>query len=261
MQRRKVTFKLDPNAAQLARLAVSARLHCELDSAALEERIDAWRKAGKSISYYAQKDALLQIKADRPEFVDLGGHALQQTLRRLDLALQSFFRRVKAGQTPGLPRFKSAKRVLGLCLSRPGWMDAHATWQERRHAAHRQWGGAMPIRARERHRFGPEAKSNDIALTRRNGQWFVSVTLRVPGAAYAGERTGEQRRGCISASTTGRRSAMEGLFRTRAGCVSSCPSWRRCGARRLSYSIARLRERIANLRRDFMNKGTTRMVW
>ena len=41
MQRRKVTLKLDPNAAQAARLDDWTRLHCELTNAALEERIDA----------------------------------------------------------------------------------------------------------------------------------------------------------------------------------------------------------------------------
>jgi len=97
MQRRKVTLKLDPNAAQAARLETWTRLHCELYNAALEERIDAWRKAGKHVSYYDQQNVLPQIKADRPEFVELGSHALQQTLRRLDLAFAAFFRRVKAG--------------------------------------------------------------------------------------------------------------------------------------------------------------------
>ncbi len=48
MQRRKVTLKLDPNAAQSARLEAWTRLHCELDNAALEERIDAWHKARKT---------------------------------------------------------------------------------------------------------------------------------------------------------------------------------------------------------------------
>ena len=104
MQRRKVTLKLDPNAAQSARLDAWTRLHCELTNAALEERIDAWRKAGQSISYFDQQNTLPEIKAARPEFAELGSHALQQTLRRLDLAFAAFFRRVKAGQTPGFPR-------------------------------------------------------------------------------------------------------------------------------------------------------------
>ncbi len=119
MQRRKATLKLYPNAAQLARLETWTRLHCELYNAALEERIDAWRKARKSISWFDQQNALPEIKAARPEFIALGSHALQQTLRRLDLAFQSLFRRVKAGQTPGFPRFKSAKRFSGFAYPDP----------------------------------------------------------------------------------------------------------------------------------------------
>ena len=75
-----------------------------MTNAALEERIDAWRKAGQSISYFDQQNTLPEIKAARPEFAELGSHALQQTLRRLDLAFAAFFRRVKAGQTPAFPR-------------------------------------------------------------------------------------------------------------------------------------------------------------
>jgi putative transposase len=185
MQRRKVTFKLDPNAAQSAQLQAWTRLHCDLYNAVLEERIDAWRKASKSISYDEQQNALPQIKAARPEFIELGSHALQLTLRRLDLAFQSFFRRVKAGQTPGFPRFKSSRRFSGFAYPDP------AGWKPMPHggrgATLRLGSGeaALSIRARGRHRFGPEAKPNDITPTRRNGQWFVSVTLRVPDEACA----------------------------------------------------------------------------
>ena len=97
MQRRKVTFKLYPNSRELARLESWCKLHCELYNAALEERISAYQKAGKSISYFDQQNTLPEIKAARPDFMELGSHALQQTLRKLDLAFQSFFRRVKAG--------------------------------------------------------------------------------------------------------------------------------------------------------------------
>ncbi len=179
----------------MARLDAWTRLHCELYNAVLEERIDAWHKARKSISYDEQQNLLPQIKAARPQFVELGSHALQQTLRRLDLAFQSFFRRVKAGQTPGFPRFKAAKRFAGFAYPDP------AGWKLMQHggrgATLRIGSGeaAMSIRARGRHRFGVEAKPNDITLTRRNGQWFVSVTLRVPDATCARQRTGDQRCG------------------------------------------------------------------
>src|SRR5690625_4795851 len=125
--RRKVTYKLYPNAAQVERLEQWIRLHCELYNAALEERIGAYRKAGVSISYREQQNTLPAIKADRPELVPLGSHALQETLRRLDRAFQAFFRRVAAGQTPGFPRFKSHRRFPGFCYPDPaGWkLQAH----------------------------------------------------------------------------------------------------------------------------------------
>ncbi|MDE2256027.1 MAG: transposase [Betaproteobacteria bacterium] len=272
MERRKVTFKLYPNAAQSARLEAWTRLHCELYNAALEERIDAWRKARKSISYYDQQNVLPQIRADRPEFIALGSHALQQTLRRLDLAFQSFFRRVKAGQTPGFPRFKSAKRFWGFAYPDPaGWkLMPHGS----RGATLRLGSGdaAMSIRARGRHRFGVEAKPNDITVTRRNGAWFVSVTLRVPDEACARQRTGDQRRGVDFGVTDwatfddGRtidnpRWLREELPRLAA--LQRQRARKRKGSvryKRLSQRVARLHDRIGNLRRDFVHKETTRMV-
>jgi putative transposase len=272
MQRRKVTLKLDPNVAQAARLEAWTRLHCELYNAALEERIDAWRKAGKHVFYYDQQNVLPQIKADRPEFEELGSHALQQTLRKLDLAFQAFFRRVKAGQTPGFPRFKSAKRFLGFAYPDP------AGWKLMQHggrgATLRIGSGeaALSIRARGRHRFGPDAKPNDITLTRRNGQWLVSVTLRVPDAACARQRTDDQRRGVDFGVTDwatfddGQTIAnprwlreelprLAALQRERARKRQGSLRFKRRGRR-----IARLHERIGNLRRDFVHKETTRMV-
>ncbi len=272
MQHRKVTFKLYPNAAQSARLEVWTRLHCELYNAALEERIDAWRKERKSISYFDQQNTLPEIKAARPEFIELGSHALQQTLRRLDLAFQSFFRRVKAGQTPGFPRFKALRRFSGFAYPDPaGWkllQNGH------RGATLRLGSGesAMSIRARGQHRFGADAKPNDITLTRRNGAWFVSVTLRVPEEACARQRTDDQRRGVdfgVSAWATfddGQIIAnprwvreelprLAALQRSRARKKKGSLRFKRLGQR-----IGCLHERIGNLRRDFVHKETTRMV-
>lgn len=272
MQRRKVTLKLDPNAAQAQRLETWTRLHCELYNAALEEHIDAWRKARKSISYFEQQNALPEIKAARPEFIELGSHALQQTLRRLDLALQSFFRRVKAGQTPGFPRFKSAKRFSGFAYPDP------AGWKLMQHggrgATLRIGSGeaAMSIRARGRHRFGPDARPNDITLTRRNGHWFVSVTLRVPDDVCARQRTADLRRGVDfgitdwatfddGQSIDNPRWLREELPKLAA--LQRERSRKKKGSlrfKRLGRRIARLHDRIGNLRRDFVHKETTRMV-
>ena len=195
MERRKVTFKLYPSEADAKRLRGWLCLHCELYNAALQERIEAYRKAGKSISYYDQQNTLPEIKATRPEFNALGSHALQQTLRRLDLAFQAFFRRVKSGETAGFPRFKASKRFDSFCYPDPaGWKLQEGAG---RAATIRLGSGqdTMMLRARGQHRFGVEAKPNDLTVIRKNGGWYASITLRVPETACARQRTGEERRG------------------------------------------------------------------
>lgn len=272
MERRKVTFRLYPSATQAERLTGWMRLHCELYNAALEERIDAWRKTGKSISYYEQQNVLPAIKADRPELVELGSHALQQTLRRLDLAFQAFFRRVKAGQTPGFPRFKASGRFSSFCYPDPvGWKLMQCGT---RGATIRVGSGkdVMPIRARGRHRFGDGAKPNDLTIMRRNGEWFASVTLRVSADACARMRNGDEHRGVdfgISAWATfdngetianprfirNERPRMADLQRQRARKTRGSIRYKRLGRQ-----VAKLHERIGNLRREFLHQATSRMV-
>jgi putative transposase len=83
----------------------------ELYNAALEERKEAYRMAGKSISYYDQQNDLPSIKAEiRQEYQDIAAHVLQDVLRRLDRAFQHFFRRCKNGENPGYPRFQGRNR-------------------------------------------------------------------------------------------------------------------------------------------------------
>jgi putative transposase len=57
-----------------------------------------------------QSAQLPDIKAVRPEYRDIHSQVLQDVLTRLDRAFQRFFARVKAGQTPGYPRFQGANR-------------------------------------------------------------------------------------------------------------------------------------------------------
>lgn len=272
MERRRVTFKLYPNAGEAERLTAWVRLHCELYNAALQERIEAYRKAGKSISYYDQQNVLPEIKAARPEFVELGSHALQQTLRRLDLAFAAFFRRVKAGQTPGFPRFKASSRFSGFCYPDPaGWkLHQHGG----RGATLRIGSGqdALMLRARGQHRFGGNARPNDLTITSKNGEWFASITLRVPEADCARERSDHHRRGVDFGLTdwatfdNGETIANPRWTRNELPRLADLQRQRarkKKGSvryKRLSRQAARLHERIGNLRREFVHQETTKLV-
>lgn len=272
MERRKVTFKLYPDAREKERLTAWVRLHCELYNAALQERIDAYQKKGRSISYYDQQNALPDIKVARPEFVELGSHALQQTLRKLDLAFESFFRRIKAGQTPGFPRFKAGERFSGFCYPDPaGWKLQQC---DGRKATLRLGSGqdVMSIRMRGQHRFGGEAKANDLTLTRKSGRWFASITLRVPDASCVRERIDDRHRGIDFGLTDwatfddGETIANGRWMRKELPRLADLQRQRarkRKGSvryKRLSQRVARLHERIGNLRREHVHQETTRLV-
>jgi putative transposase len=108
--RKTFKYKLKPTPNQERALAFVVRRCRELYNAALEERRDAWQKCGVSITVAGQSAQLPDIKAVRPDYRDLHSQVLQDVLTRLDRAFQAFFRRVKAGEKPGYPRFQGANR-------------------------------------------------------------------------------------------------------------------------------------------------------
>src|SRR5436309_2830095 len=93
-------YRIYPNKATEQKLYWTLTWCRELYNAALSERKDAYKYAGKSITYYDQQNDLPEIKAEiREEYQDIAAHVLQDVLRRLDKAFQNFFRRCKSGQT------------------------------------------------------------------------------------------------------------------------------------------------------------------
>lgn len=105
--RRSYKFLLRPTAKQVSSLTAMLRDHRELYNAALQERRDAYRMRGVSIRYGEQSAQLADIRRADPEGQRRWSFNSQQaTLRRLHRAFEAFFRRVRAGQKPGFPRFK-----------------------------------------------------------------------------------------------------------------------------------------------------------
>jgi putative transposase len=106
--RRSFKFLLRPTSKQVIALTQMLRDHCSLYNGALQERRDAYRHPSKTSANYGMQSAQLkEIRAFDPECQGRWSFPSQQaTLRRLEKAMQAFFRRVKAGQTPGYPRFR-----------------------------------------------------------------------------------------------------------------------------------------------------------
>ena len=72
----------------------------------LGERKTSWEQDKKSLNYYSQAVTLPKLKADRESLKSIYSQVLQNVAVRVDLAFKAFFRRVKAGEEPGYPRFK-----------------------------------------------------------------------------------------------------------------------------------------------------------
>ena len=87
----------------------------------LEQRKNAWKYHQKSLTASRQMLQLPDLKKAFPEFVKVPSQTRQDVIQRLDKAYQAFFRRIKAGEKPGFPRFKSADRYDSFVLKQAGW--------------------------------------------------------------------------------------------------------------------------------------------
>src|SRR5438876_5564069 len=114
-------FRISPTNAQIGKMEWILRRSKELYNAALEERREAYRLNGVSVSYNMQADQLPAIKHLREEYQDIHSQVQQDVLKRLDKAMQAFFRRVINGEKPGYPRFKSGDRYDSFTYPRGGY--------------------------------------------------------------------------------------------------------------------------------------------
>jgi len=86
----------------------------------LEERKLAWEEAGMSVRLYDQVNRIPILKGERPALGSVHSQVLQNVATRIDLAFQAFFRRVKAGEKPGFPRFRGYGRYDSFCYPGSG---------------------------------------------------------------------------------------------------------------------------------------------
>lgn len=270
-QKRKVTYRLYPTPRQAEALDVLLRSHQELYNAALEERIGAWRKARKSISYADQCASLTEIRATLPEWTEANCSSQQMTLRRLDKAFAAFFRRVKAGQAPGFPRFKSLSRFPGFSFKSHGDGWRFTPGKDWKHGSLRL-AGVGHVKCRGEARQGGDVRASD--LLHRDGQWFLSLTVQPEQIER--ERTGHD----AIALDWGTEHLLSGVREDGQTIRLDNPRWyqsdkdaivalqqivsrKKRGSRRRQQAIRRLadaRAQQARKRLDFLHKATCRLA-
>jgi putative transposase len=99
-------YRLKPTKSQVAILNRQLDLCRWTYNQTLALRKNAWESEDRSISYFESKRMLPIWKESKPELSEVYSQVLQEAVQRVDLAFKSFFRRVKAGEEPGYPRFK-----------------------------------------------------------------------------------------------------------------------------------------------------------
>lgn len=187
MVNRRVTYKLYPDAKQVTALERVCDLHRGLYNAALEERIDAYRKNGISIGYGQQCKSLTQIRQECPEYLAVNAQSAQVTLKRLDKAFAAFFRRVKEGaEEPGFPRFKSKDRFPGFGFKTHGDGFRFTPGDNWAHGSLRLTGiGTMQARGEAR----TPGRIVCCDVMRKSDGWFLSLVVECePHREQSGQR-------------------------------------------------------------------------
>jgi putative transposase len=96
----------------------------------LSMRKEACEEEQQHIGWYETKRMIpIYKKTIRPTLSKVHSQVLQNVTERIELAFQAFFRRLKAGEKPGYPRFKGHGRYNSLTYPQSGfclagqWLD------------------------------------------------------------------------------------------------------------------------------------------
>jgi putative transposase len=103
-------YRLYPTKSQRKKLDAQLEECRWLYNHFLAERRDTYKATGKGINRYDQDKTLPSLKERRPSLKTVFAQCLQNVCLRVDLAFKAFFRRTKAGEKPGYPRFKQFSR-------------------------------------------------------------------------------------------------------------------------------------------------------
>ncbi len=235
-----------------------------LYNAALQERRDAYRMQGQSVSLYEQNTQLTVIRSEQPEWAALDVNVARGVLRRLDRAMNAFFRRVKAGQKPGFPRFRPVSRFQ--CIEpaqpRPGMVKVSPGGRKARICIK----GLPSIELRLKRPLPGSKALKSLRLVKRPNGWYADLVYEagkkpLPECSGAvGIDMGVNNRMALS---TGEMVERREVDRTREARFRQAVSRRRKGSnrrRKAVRTLARETRRNAVRNRNECHKVTTEIV-
>ncbi|NJM88303.1 MAG: transposase [Hydrococcus sp. RU_2_2] len=170
---KRITFRLYPNKAQNDKLHYWKKLHCLLYNACVYHRKTEYKKFGKNVNYFDQQNSLPAFKECWHEYKELGSHALQATVKRVDFAFQRFFK-LKSGY----PKFKSSRRYKGWTyLDKAGW-----SIESNGHHGFLSLSNLGKIKIRGKARDWGVPKTCTVMF--KQGKWYASLTVECNPTRY-----------------------------------------------------------------------------
>lgn len=229
----------------------------------LAKRSAAYNERRETINYVACSNDMTALKKELVWLGEVDATALQSSLRNLDSAYKNFFRRVKQGEKPGYPRFKSKRDHRQSYNSRCGGTNIKVLDK----------AVQLPKLGKVKCRISKEVRGRILSATvSRNpgGKYFVSICctdVDIEPLPSTGAVVGVDL-GIKALATTS-----DGVSYHNSKFLYKSDKKLRLAARRLSRKKngshnrekarirkARIEERIANQRRDAMQKSTSDLV-
>jgi putative transposase len=119
--RKTMKYRLYPTKHQQRLLDETLDTCRQVYNQTLAHRKEAWEQRQETLSLYKTNALLTQWKRERPALSQVHSQVLQNAQERVDLALKAFFRRCKAGETPGYPRFRGPGRYDSFTFKQSGF--------------------------------------------------------------------------------------------------------------------------------------------
>lgn len=114
-------YRVYPTKAQKSTMNNTLELCRWTYNETLALRKNAWESDQKNIGYYDSKKMIPEWKKEKPELKTVHSQVLQEVVKRVDLAFQAFFRRVKTGEKAGYPRFRGYGRYDSFTYTQSGF--------------------------------------------------------------------------------------------------------------------------------------------
>ena len=267
--KRKISYRLYPSNRQLAALLQMLRLHQRLYNAALEHRIGAYKKRGISLGFYEQCGELTILRRDLEEYGELNAQSCQVTLKRLDLAFQAFFRRLKAqDKKVGFPRFKAFDRFSGFGYKTHGDGWKLIAGENNRHGVLRL-SGIGHIKIRGQAKLGTP---KTLEIQYKQGKYYASVTFECLVARVCGEEAigidwGLETFGTIAKHDKSTAKIENPRFLKRRLQVLQSKQRELSRKKRNSnnrkkarIAVAKVHAKVANSRKEFLHQTTAKIV-